>query len=264
MPDDARVVVERPDLYKVRLNGKEVAAEPGAWWLDRAFGKIECADGGAGRRERPRARGLALHDLPRDRGRLRDRRVRRRRPAESGFAIVPDRHLAAGWWKEQALPLYGGGVAYRAGRSTVAGPSGRYVVRLPAVERQRGQGAGERATSPGTSRPRPTSARSVTHLVAGQEHGRGRRRSARSRTRSGRTTRGPGLGSAWPGMFHQAPEKGPPPGSAYATVGYGLVRAVRPRAGGMRAAGARGRRTTGRGGGPSGGASWSSPRRPNI
>jgi hypothetical protein len=33
---------------------------------------------------------------------------------------------------------------------------------------------------------------------------------------------GPGLGSAWPGMFHQAPDKGPPPGAAYATVDYGL------------------------------------------
>jgi hypothetical protein len=33
---------------------------------------------------------------------------------------------------------------------------------------------------------------------------------------------GPGLGSAWPGMFHQAPDRGPPAGASYATVGYGL------------------------------------------
>ena len=32
----------------------------------------------------------------------------------------------------------------------------------------------------------------------------------------------PGLGSAWPGMFHKGPERGPPPGEQYHTVGYGL------------------------------------------
>ena len=33
---------------------------------------------------------------------------------------------------------------------------------------------------------------------------------------------GDGLGAAWPRMFHQAPETGPPPGEKYHTVGYGL------------------------------------------
>ena len=32
----------------------------------------------------------------------------------------------------------------------------------------------------------------------------------------------PGLGSAWPAMFQKGPDKGLPPGSQYATVGYGL------------------------------------------
>ena len=32
----------------------------------------------------------------------------------------------------------------------------------------------------------------------------------------------PGLGSAWPAMFHVGPEPGPPPGSNYSTVAYGL------------------------------------------
>jgi hypothetical protein len=30
------------------------------------------------------------------------------------------------------------------------------------------------------------------------------------------------VGSAWPGMFQKGPERGPPPGSAYHTLGYGL------------------------------------------
>jgi hypothetical protein len=33
---------------------------------------------------------------------------------------------------------------------------------------------------------------------------------------------GTGLGSAWPGMFQQGPETGPPPGKDYHTVDYGL------------------------------------------
>ena len=32
----------------------------------------------------------------------------------------------------------------------------------------------------------------------------------------------PALGQAWPAMFEQAPEHGPPPGQDYHTVGYGL------------------------------------------
>jgi hypothetical protein len=32
----------------------------------------------------------------------------------------------------------------------------------------------------------------------------------------------PGVGSAWPGMFHQGPGPGPPPGDEYHTLGYGL------------------------------------------
>ncbi len=30
------------------------------------------------------------------------------------------------------------------------------------------------------------------------------------------------VGSAWPGMFQQGPPQGPPPGSAYHSIGYGL------------------------------------------
>jgi len=32
----------------------------------------------------------------------------------------------------------------------------------------------------------------------------------------------PAPGSAWPGMFQRGPEDGPPPGSQYSTLGYGL------------------------------------------
>ena len=36
-----RLVVERPDLWTVRLNGKEISPVPGEWWFDRAFGVFD-------------------------------------------------------------------------------------------------------------------------------------------------------------------------------------------------------------------------------
>jgi len=38
---------------------------------------------------------------------------------------------------------------------------------------------------------------------------------------------GPGLGSAWPGMFQKGPNRSPVPGLDYATVGYGLFEPFR-------------------------------------
>ena len=32
----------------------------------------------------------------------------------------------------------------------------------------------------------------------------------------------PPLGTAWPAMWHKAPNPGPPPGKDYSSVGYGL------------------------------------------
>lgn len=39
---DARVVIERPWLWKVMINGSEVTAEDGKWWLDKDFGVYQC------------------------------------------------------------------------------------------------------------------------------------------------------------------------------------------------------------------------------
>ncbi|MDR2754493.1 MAG: hypothetical protein LBC20_02190 [Planctomycetaceae bacterium] len=41
VPKNLAVVIERPDLYRIYCNDKEVQAIPNAWWLDKAFGKID-------------------------------------------------------------------------------------------------------------------------------------------------------------------------------------------------------------------------------
>ncbi len=43
VPPNLALVIERPDLYSITCNGKPVAAKPGDWWLDKAFGRIAIA-----------------------------------------------------------------------------------------------------------------------------------------------------------------------------------------------------------------------------
>ncbi len=43
VPNPLHIVIERPDLYSITCNGKPVTAKEGAWWLDKAFGKIDIA-----------------------------------------------------------------------------------------------------------------------------------------------------------------------------------------------------------------------------
>ena len=38
-----RLVAERPQLFKVKINGTEVKPIPGEWWLDRSFGVYDIA-----------------------------------------------------------------------------------------------------------------------------------------------------------------------------------------------------------------------------
>jgi hypothetical protein len=41
IPKNLAIVIERPDLYKIYCNDKEVKAIPNAWQFDKAFGKID-------------------------------------------------------------------------------------------------------------------------------------------------------------------------------------------------------------------------------
>ena len=122
-------------------------------------------------------------------------------------------------WRRQGLSFYGAGVAYRQ-RFEVAQPQGDYVVSLPdwygsvARVRVNGKAAGHIVCPPWecdvTEHVEPGDNEIEVIVVGtlkntlGPHHGN------------------PGLGSAWPGMFRKAPETGPPPGSAYHTVDYGL------------------------------------------
>jgi hypothetical protein len=122
-------------------------------------------------------------------------------------------------WNAQGHPFYSAGVAYRQDFHVPA-PDGQYFVSLPnwygSVARVmvNGKNAGYIAAPPWECEVTKQIKRGANTLevvvigtlknTLGPHHGK------------------PGLGSAWPGMFQQGPIPGPPPGSEYSVVGYGL------------------------------------------
>lgn len=106
-----RLVAERPDIWKVRINGQEIHPIPGEWWLDRHFPMYNLAG-----LARPGQNTIELSaqkmsvfaevmpvyilgdfDLL---------------PAEKGFTIVPPDDPEPGSWADNGWPFYSGKVAY--------------------------------------------------------------------------------------------------------------------------------------------------------
>jgi len=216
-----RLAAERPDLFAVRVNGRDVAALPGEWWLDKAFGVYDI--GGAVRPGRNtvslRVKPFTLHAELESVYVLGDFRLE---PSGRGFRILPPRRLEPGAWKDQGLPFYGGTVRYESEfrMESAPAPGRRIVVRL-------GDWAGSDVRLLVNGRDAGTAAfppyecditdfvRDGANIVAvvvtgtlkntlGPHHG------------------SPARGRAWPSDFRKAPEGGLPPGSAYDVLPYGL------------------------------------------
>jgi hypothetical protein len=213
------IVIERPDLYAITCNGKSVSAEKGAWWLDRAFGKIDItavAKAGENVVHLKASPFSVFHELECAYV-LGDFSLK---PVEQGFAIVPNQELAIGPWNQQGCPLYGHGVTY-AQSFTIANPKGRYVAALPSW-----YGSVAKVVVNGHEAGyiyhQPWECDVTKDLVAGEN------RIEVIVCGTLKNTMGPHhgnqpLGIASPGSFHKGPETGPPPGVAYDTVGYGLL-----------------------------------------
>jgi hypothetical protein len=238
VPRNLEIVIERPDLYTITCNGQPVQATPGAWWLDKAFGRIPLASAARTGENVVTLKAqpfTMFHEL--ESVYVRGDFVLK--SVNPGFVIAPDQPLRLGTvgrretrpegadpkaspglgWNEQGHPFYSAGVGYR--QSFDAGkPAGRYFLRLPrwygSVARVdvNGRPAGYISAPPweceitkGLRRGENTLEVVVIGTLKntlGPHHGN------------------PGLGSAWPGMFQTGPNPGPPPGGQYSTVGYGL------------------------------------------
>jgi hypothetical protein len=122
-------------------------------------------------------------------------------------------------WNQQGMPFYADTVAYQQS-FRVEQPGGRYRVCVPqwygsvAKVIVNDQLCGHLVSPPWEVDVTPAiraGENSIQVLVTGT-----------LKNTLGPHHGNPGVGSAWPGMFQQGPEEGPPPGAAYHTLSYGL------------------------------------------
>jgi len=222
LPERLWIVIERPDLYTIRCNGRTVSAEDGSWWLDKSFGKIDIT-----------ATARLGHNVVTIKGcpftiyhELEPAYVLgafKLKPTDSGFVIVGDCQpaLELGSWKKQGWPLYAAGVSYGRGFS-IAEPAGRYVVELPnwygsvAEIKVNSAHAGYIAYQPWRC--------DVTDLIKSGTNTVEVVVTGTLKNTLGPHHEKPVLGTAGPGDFRKAAQTGPPPGQDYHTIDYGLFK----------------------------------------
>jgi hypothetical protein len=218
VPADLTAVVERPDLYTVTCNVQPVTATPGEWWFDKQFGVLDLS-----KRARVGENTLTLTAAPftmfHELAAVFIRGDFALEPAEHGFSIVAARDLGTRPWHEQGMPIYGESVIYTQ-QFEIASPAAKHRVVLPewygsvAEVLVNGESAGHVWHQPwqcefsGLVRP---GTNTIDVRVIGTP----------------KNTFGPhhgnaALGLAGPEHFRRAPETGPPAGSEYSTIGYGL------------------------------------------
>jgi hypothetical protein len=124
-----KAVVERPYLWTVSVNGTEVKAEPGKWWLDREFGVfnigslVKKGDNTVTLKVSP----MKVHAEIEPVYIVGDFSVK---PVEKGWILeAPVKLLTTGSWKQQGLPFYSWGITYSK-EFTIDKPEGKYLVSL--------------------------------------------------------------------------------------------------------------------------------------
>jgi hypothetical protein len=235
VPKPLHIVIERPDLYTIACNGAPVSARKDSWWLDKAFGKIDITSAAKSGENTVaiKASPMTLYHELESAYVLGDFSLK---AADSGFVIAPpqpitlgrsDAHVTAPdgsgmralGWDRQGCPFYAEGVSYKQ-EFIIAQTAGKYYVRLPnwcgSVARVtvNGKPAGHIYRQPwecDVTKSVRIGLNTVEVVVVGT-----------LKNTLGPHHGNPPLGSAWPGMFQNGPETGPPPGRQYSTVAYGL------------------------------------------
>lgn len=220
IPNPLHLVVERPDLYSVTCNGKAVAAEPGDWWLDKSFGKIDISKAAKVGENvvTIQASPLSIYHELESAYVLGDFSLQAK---DSGFTIVPPQPLqmSQASWNEQGHPFYSSGVAYTE-TFDVPKPSGEYIVALSnwygsvAKVIVNGQVAGYIGYRPWeceVSNWIKPGENQIEVVIIGT-----------LRNTLGPHHFGPLSGEVRPYMFQKAPKNGPPAGKDYSVLDYGL------------------------------------------
>ncbi len=216
-----RLVVERPALYRVSVNGRKVEPVQDAWWLDRAFGVFEIASVARSGRNRIalRASPFTIYTELEPVYLLGNFFLENQ---ERGFKLMPQGRLHLGGWPEQGMPFYAGGVSY--GKTveiqSVDPEIERFWVKLGDW---RGSVAevkvGERSAGFIAFEPFELD---ITNLLSEGQNRLSVIVYGTLKNTLGPHHNNPQLGTAWPGMFQKGAEGGYPPGWAYQVIGYGL------------------------------------------
>jgi hypothetical protein len=124
-----KAVVERPHLWTVAINGREINPEPGKWWLDRSFGVffignlLKDGENTITLKTTP----MKIHAEVEPVYIVGDFSAE---PALKGFIIKPPAaKLIEGSWLTQGLPFYSRGITYSK-EFTIGRPEGKYDLSL--------------------------------------------------------------------------------------------------------------------------------------
>ncbi len=216
-----QAVVEQPEIFKVSLNGRPVAALKDHWWLDRAFGVYPI-----GAEVKPGWNSLTVKASPftvfselEPVYILGDFRLESR---DKGFRIIPPASTGLGSWKAQGRPFFAAGMRYEK-TYTVPKLEGRERLVLRLGE---WKGALAEVLIDGRSAGYPTfppyeidlTARLTPgpHTVAVVVYGT-------LKNTLGPHHADPPRGQAWPGSFQKGAPGGQPAGAKYDTFDYGLL-----------------------------------------
>jgi hypothetical protein len=218
-----QVVVERPQLYHVFVNGREVKPAEGKWWLDKAFGVFDIGSFAVTGKNRVtlKASPFTIHTELEPVYLLGDFCLASQ---EKGFKLVASQKLKLGVWAGQGLPFYSGGVGYTMtfgvlGKKELG--NYRYGVELVnwrgsvAEVKVNDRTAGFIAFPPYQLDISDLVEERIDNKVTVIVYGT-------LKNTLGPHHNNPPLGMAWPSMFQKGAEGGHPPGSKYSVVGYGL------------------------------------------
>ena len=220
VPDGpVKVVVERPNLWSVSINGKEVEAMPDEYWLDRKFavyniGSFIKRGENKIKLTAPKMSVFAEVEPVYILGNF------KLRSQAKGWGITPAGKLNIGSWKDQGYPFYADAVSYtKKYRLQEAGKGRHYVVKLTdwngsvAEVKVNGEHAG--------IVDRPPYELDITKSVSQGENEVKVSVYGTLRNLLGPHHIGHVIGSAWPASFEKAPKK-TPPGYKYDQLDYGL------------------------------------------
>jgi hypothetical protein len=217
VPKPIYAVIEKPEFYTITCNGKAIKAKKDSWWLDKSFGKIDISSAVKTGENKVtiKACPFTVFDEIAAIYVLGDFRVE---PNESGFVIVRDEPMQPGPWNKQGYPFYGNSVSYKQ-RFDLKQTDKKYVVRLSdwygsvAKVMVNGKEAGYIWHQPwqcDVTKQIKKGNNEIEVIVTG----------TLKNTLGLHHTGQPGKAS--PPEFREGPSNGPPAGSKYKTIEYGL------------------------------------------